>query len=150
MVRVRRLVTTVGLADTERRSVQEASVRALHEAELTDGSRVVLLADRGFTWSVHASRIGDGGTDAPRPGDVPGAWDAISVAELEEDARTVVGPDEAYGGMTQEQMAAGHWKTLAAVLAGHGVPVESERLAALPHDVELTDGVLARIAPPPA
>ena len=36
---VRRLVTTVDLADTERRSAHEASVGALHEAELTDGSR---------------------------------------------------------------------------------------------------------------
>src|SRR5215203_1802243 len=102
MVRVRRLVTTVDLADMQGRPVQEASVRALHEAELSDGTRVALLEDRGFTWSVHASRIGEGGTDAP-PGDPPGAWEAMSVAELEEDARTVVGPDEAYGGLTQEQ-----------------------------------------------
>ena len=46
-------------------------------------------------------------------------------------------------------MAAAHWETLAALLAEHGVPVEPERLAALPHDVELTDRVLARIGRPP-
>ena len=77
------------------------------------------------------------------PAQVPGAWEHETVAQLENDARSVVGPDEAYGDITYEQMDAGHWKTLAAVLAEHGVQVEPERLASLPHDVELTRRVRA-------
>jgi len=145
VVGVRRLITTVDLAEREPRPAHEASVSALHEAELTDGRRVVLLDDRGFTWAVRVATFGEHGDDAAH---VPGAWETTTLSDLEENARTVVGPDEAYGDVTEAEMAAGHWETLAATLADHGVQVDPEQLSTLPHDVELTGRVLARIRRP--
>ena len=145
MVGVRRLVTTVDIDDTYPRPAHEASVSALHEAELDDGSRVVLLDDRGWTWSMQV-RAGD----AIPPAERPDAWEHTAVADLEEDARTVVGPEEPDSEFTQEQVEAAHWAYVAAALARHGVQVAPEHLAALPHDVELTERVLARIGRPAA
>ncbi len=101
------------------------SVSARHEAVLSDGRRVVLLNDRG--WS--------GGT-----------WADETVDELERTARFAVGPDEAFEGRTQADMEADHWDALARVLQQQGVEVEAAELKVLPHDVELSDRVLARVA----
>ena len=35
--------------------VAQASVLARHEAQLTDGRRVVIFSDRGWCWSVHST-----------------------------------------------------------------------------------------------
>ncbi|MFI5763449.1 hypothetical protein ACIA8F_21230 [Streptomyces sp. NPDC051563] len=57
----------------------------------------------------------------------------------------VVGPDEPFDGMTQEQMAAGHWGHLAGVLGERGADVSAQELARLPHDVVLSDRLRAWI-----
>ena len=99
-------------------------MRARHEAVLADDRRVVLLNDRG--WS--------GGT-----------WAQETAEEMERTARFVVGPDEPFEGRTQDDMEADHWNSLARVLQQQGVEVEAAELKALPHDVELSDRVLARL-----
>jgi len=109
---VARLVTTAELAGTE-----PFSVRVLHEAELPDGRRVLLLADRGFTSS--------GPYDSP--------------AEIEAEARTVVGPDEPFSERTSEDMAAGHWAALAERLRSQGVETTAAELRQAPHDVVLSE-----------
>jgi hypothetical protein len=105
MTVVARLVTHADLAapDPDPRSF---SVTARLEAVLADGRRVVLLDDRG--WGV------SGGADV-RAG--------LSTEEVAWTTRMVVGPDEPPDGMTHEQMAAGHWGHLAALLRRHGATV---------------------------
>ncbi|HWG95408.1 MAG TPA: hypothetical protein VNU66_14435 [Mycobacteriales bacterium] len=110
-----RLVTTVLPAPGPR-----VSVSLLHELELDDGRRVLLLDDRGF------------GSTA--------SWSQVTRADVERDARTCVGPDEPFGDRTADDMARDHWAELA---ARAGVP--APELAALPHDVELHPDVEARL-----
>jgi hypothetical protein len=64
---------------------------------------------------------------------------------MERTARVVVGPDEPFDGRSQADMEAGHWDTLWRILRQHGVEVAAAELKALPHDVLLSDRVLARI-----
>ncbi|MHA6621019.1 hypothetical protein [Pseudonocardia sp. DLS-67] len=115
-------------ADVEDRAPDTGlvAVRALHEAVLPGGSRVLLLDDRG--WSSSA------------------AWAAVTVPDVEETARMVVGPDEPPEGGTWEESQASHWTYLARRLQGHGVSVDPEELRRLPHDVVLGDRLLARMA----
>jgi hypothetical protein len=63
------------------------------------------------------------------------------------DGRRIVllGPDEPSAGHTQADVEAGHWDMLARALRTHGVDVEAAELEAVPHDVELSDPVLARV-----
>ncbi|MET9853887.1 hypothetical protein ABZY57_13160 [Streptomyces sp. NPDC006450] len=126
---VTRLVTYTDL-DVGATSARQLSVSARLEAVLADGRSVVLLDDRG--WSSSG------------PADIR----ALSSAEdIEETARTVVGPDEPFDGMTQEQMAAGHWGYLADVLGQQGVDVPAHELRRLPHDVVLSERLRAWIGP---
>ncbi|MGH3491275.1 MAG: hypothetical protein ACRDP8_25565 [Actinopolymorphaceae bacterium] len=105
----------------------QLSLSALHLAVLDDGRRLTLLDDRG--WGVHGP---------------PDALRQTSVEEIEADARMVVGPDEAYGGRSQADMAAGHWSSLAGILRQQGVLVDVEELSGLPHDVELGERLRTR------
>ncbi|MFI7278349.1 hypothetical protein [Streptomyces sp. NPDC049879] len=116
---VARLVTYVEL-DGAATDDRQLSVSARLEAELADGGSVVLLDDRG--WGV------SGG---------PGLRGRLSPEEIEQDARTVLGPDEPYGELTSERMAADHWNALAAILRGRGVAADGAGLAGLRHDVVL-------------
>ena len=84
------------------------SYSARLDAVLADGSRVVLLDDRGWSESP------DIGPEDP---------DQIAFT-----ARTVVGPDE-------DASEDAHWEALAATLRAHGVAAGGQTLAALPHDV---------------
>lgn len=68
-----------------------------------------------------------------------------SVEDIEETARVVVGPDEPPDGYSQEEMDASHWAYLAGVLRQQGVVVGAEELKRLPHDVVLSERLLARI-----
>lgn len=111
---------------------RQMSVSARHEAVLTNGGRVLLLADRGWC--------------ASGPPDI---WAVTSVEEIAETARTVVGPDEPFGGRSQSDMEADHWAFLAAVLRRHGVDVDALELGRLPHDVVLSEQLLARIGHQP-
>jgi hypothetical protein len=68
------------------------------------------------------------------------------VEDIERTARDVVGPDEPDEGHSWRDIEASHWRALAQKLCEQGVDVEAAELEALPHDVELSDRVLARIA----
>ena len=126
---VARLVTFVDVGD-EMFPARQMSVSARHEAVLVDGCRLLLLDDRG--WS--ASR-----NDELDP------WADTSVEEIEETARVVVGPDEPFGGRSQQDMEADHWTYLAGILQRQGVVVDALELRALPHEVVLSERLRARV-----
>jgi len=132
MPEVVRLVTVADLQEAD--DVRDMSVSARLEAVLSDGRRVVLLDDRGWTSSLRGA-----GADSM---DV---WATTSEGEIAQTARAVVGPDEAYGRRSQRDMEAGHWNTLAGTLREHGVAADADRLRRLPHDVVLTDRLRARL-----
>jgi hypothetical protein len=115
------------------------SVSARHEAVLADGQRVLLLDDRGWTAeSFHAAADGTRRRST-------GIWATATREEMERTARAVVGPDEPFGGRTRAEEEAGHWDFLARKLHEEGVDIDGAELRALPHDVELSDRVLARL-----
>jgi hypothetical protein len=107
---------------------REMSFSALHQAVLEDGRRLTLLDDRG--WSVHGP---------------PDIWQQASVVEIHADARTVVGPDEPFGSHSQAHMESDHWAYLANILRAQGMQIDPEELSRLPHYVELSERLLARI-----
>ena len=123
MTAVARLLTTAYVDDPA--PDDHVSVRARHEAVLTDGRRVLLLDDRGW-----------GST---------GRWSAASAGDIAETARVVVGPDEPPEGRTREEEQTGHWAHLARILAEQGVAIDARDLRRLPHDVVLTERLLALI-----
>ncbi|MFF0486494.1 hypothetical protein [Streptomyces sp. NPDC004435] len=125
MPAVTRLVTHVEL-DAVHTTDRQLSVSARLEAELSDGRALVLLDDRG--WSVSG------------PADLRAF---LTRSSVEDDARTVVGPDEPFGDQTPEQAAADHWGALAARLARQGVPADTAVLASLPHAVVLGEHLRA-------
>ena len=65
--------------------------------------------------------------------------------DLEDTARVVVGPDEAFADHSQDDMAADHWAHVARVLQQHGVGVTPHELTNVPHDVVLSERLLARV-----
>jgi hypothetical protein len=67
-------------------SVGQASVVARHEALLTDGRRVVIFDDRGWSWSAWSADGTHGSVTARDP------WSWESRQDIEETARVVVGP----------------------------------------------------------
>ncbi|MEV4163197.1 hypothetical protein [Nonomuraea dietziae] len=111
--------------DVDDQAADTISVSARHEAELVDGTRVLLLNDRGWGSSQ--------------------GWAATSVADIQETTRAVVGPDEPFGGRSQEDMEADHWASLQQLAQRQGVIVDAAALRQLPHDVVLSQQVLARI-----
>lgn len=124
MTTVTRLVT---YADMRRNPFQPGreSVAARHELELSDGRRVVLLNDRGWASS--------------------GSWAETSVKNIQENARMVVGPDEPPAGRSHEDEAKLHWNYLQKIAQQQGVAVDADELRQLPHDVVLSQRLLARI-----
>jgi hypothetical protein len=124
MSAVARLVTHVDYDGTDR-----TSVSARLEAELSNGRRVLLLDDRGWSGS---GNIEDGGLE-----------------QIETTARAVVGPDEPPDGESYAHMEASHWATLAETLRRAGVDVDGSALRQLPHDVVLSDRLLARVGGDP-
>jgi hypothetical protein len=125
MAAVERLVTSVELVDDAPRRY---SMSARHEAVLTDGSRVLLLDDRGWTSGLHSYGDGDG--------ELPDMWSLQSAEGIEQDARHVVGPDESVDE---------HWVYLAGILERQGVGADPGELSRLPHDVVLGERVLGRL-----
>jgi hypothetical protein len=135
---VRRLVT---LADVrEDGQVGRISVSARHEAVLEDGRRVLLLDDRGWTEELRGA--GTNGIDD--------LWAHTRERDIVETARVVVGPDEPYGGRSQDDLETDHWNALAENLRAHGVVVDAGELRQVPHDVVLSDRLLARLGQAPA
>lgn len=127
MSTVTRLLTS---ADVEDGAGAGVSVSARHELELADGRRVLLLDDRGWGSS--------------------GGWDAVSVAEVDQTARMVVGPDEPFGGRSREEETVAHWEALARTARSQGVAVDAAVLRQLPHDVALSPQLLARLGGRPS
>jgi hypothetical protein len=133
MPRVVRLVTLADVRDAV--DARDISVSARHEAELEDGSRVLLLDDRGWTESLRGA--GANGIDD--------LWAHTTERHIAETARVVVGPDEPYGGRSQDDMETDHWDALAGNLRAHGVVAVASELRQLPHDVVLSDRLRARL-----
>jgi hypothetical protein len=137
MHRVVRLVT---LADArEDVDVGGISVSVRHEAVVEDGSRLLLLDDRGWTEALRGA--GANGIDD--------LWALTLERDIVESARVVVGPDEPFGGRSQDDMEADHWNALAENLRAHGVVVDASELRQLPHDVVLSDRLRARLGQRP-
>jgi hypothetical protein len=143
MSAVSRLVTFVDLREGVG-DAHQMSVSARHEAELLDGRRVLLLDDRG--WS---SRLLTASSAGALPEEQPDIWTTTSIEEIEETARTVVGPDEPPEGFSPEDAETAHWTYLSDVLRRHGVVVEPLGLKGLPHDVALSERLLARLGQQP-
>ncbi|WP_282070462.1 hypothetical protein [Janibacter hoylei] len=127
---VTRLLTVVDL-DGGANGPRSMSVSALHLAVLDDGTRRVLLDDRG--WSA-------GGPD--------GLWERMTTEEIADTALTVVGPDEPDGDLTADQMTQAHWESLAERLRAQGVAVDGADLRRIPHEVELGQRLRARLGRP--
>jgi hypothetical protein len=142
-----RLLTFVDLGDDhdDGPDARTMSVSARHEAVLADGRRVVLLADRGWGGQLGASWDDEPSEQDRRDLELPGVWSFVTVEDMERTARDVVGPDEPFGDQTQADVEADHWDALARVLQRQGIEVEAPELKVLPHDVELSDRVLARV-----
>jgi len=122
-----RLMTFVD-ADDEVPDARQISVSARHEAVLDDGRRVLLMDDRG--WSESGP---------------PNIWVQTSVQDIVDTTRAVVGPDEPFGGRSHQDMEADNWAQLAGVLEGHGIAADARDLKRLPHDVVLSERLLARV-----
>lgn len=125
MAAVTRLVTFADVGDKNVVATRQVSVSARHEAELADGGRVLLLNDRGW-----------GSTQG---------WAATSIEDIQETTRVVVGPDEPSGGRSREDMAVAHWACLQQILQRQGVAADAAELRQLPHDLVLSQRLLARI-----
>ena len=142
MSAVTRLVTFVDLAEGVG-DTRQTSFSARHEAMLLDGRRMLLLDDRGWSWSSPISF--QAGDHDSRREQQPDSWAMTSVEEIEQTARMVVGPDEPFEGSSQEDAEQGHWAYLSDLLRQHGVVVDASDLRRLPHDVVLSDRLLARV-----
>jgi len=139
---VTRLVTSVDLAEGVG-DTRQTSFSARHEAMLLDGRRVLLLDDRGWTWSSPISfQAGDRDSRREQHSD---NWAMTSVEDIEQTARMVVGPDEPSDGFSQEDAEHAHWAYLSDVLRQQGVVVDALDLRRLPHDVVLSERLLARV-----
>ncbi|MGI5350733.1 hypothetical protein ACQEU8_21520 [Streptomyces sp. CA-250714] len=139
MTAVTRLVTHVEMSGTGT-DARSLSVSARLEAVLADGRSETLLDDRGWSSMLHG-----GGVDEQQAG--IRAW--ISVEDVEETARMVVGPDEPVDGESYEDAATAHWTHLADTLARQGVHADARELERLPHDVVLGERLWAWIADEP-
>jgi hypothetical protein len=144
-----RLVTVVDLDDANDPGpdARSYSVSARLDAQLDDGRRVVLLDDRGWSATSRIAWDHEPSEEERRQARNLKAWERQTVEEMERTARFVVGPDEPLPGWTHAEEAAAHWAELARRLQQQGIEIDGAELGALPHDVELSDRVLARIGP---
>lgn len=147
MAAVARLLTFVDLNDTDDAGpdARRRSVTARHEAVLADGRRVLLLDDRGWTGELRVAWGSEPSEERRRRVERESIWATETVEEMKRTARVVVGPDEPSKGGSQADMDAYHWDHLSRILRQHGVEVAATELKGLPHDVELSHRVLARI-----
>lgn len=93
--------------------------------ELDDGERVPLLTDRGWASSE--------------------LWEDADVADMESVALVVVGPDAPYDDVDEVYMARAHWAGLEREARCRNVDITAEQLSGLPHHVEFSEDVLARV-----
>ena len=113
------------------------SLSARHEAVLLDGRRL-LLDERGWSSELQAA--------VPDGADI---WTLTPVKDIQDTARVVVGPDEPVEGRSPEDAEADHWTWLVDVLDRRGVDVDMSALRQLPHDVLLSERLLARLGREP-
>lgn len=108
---------------------------------------MLLLDDRGWSFSslITAFQAGDPSDRDSAQEQQPDIWAMTSVEEIEQTARIVVGPDEPFNGSSQEDAEQGHWAYLSDVLRQHGVVMYALDLRRLPHDVVLSERLLARV-----
>jgi hypothetical protein len=130
MPRVVRIVTRADVQDHP--DPRTMSVSARMEAVLDDGRRLLLLDGRGWSSSLR----GAGADEAD-------IWADVSEDEIAEMTRVVVGPDEPFGGHSQADMETDHWNALAETLRSQGITIAGGELMQLPHDVVLSDRLLA-------
>jgi hypothetical protein len=133
---VARLLTLVDLRDNDLEGQMSFSAR--HEAVLEDGRHLLLLDDRGWSSSFPRTTA-----DSDSARDVPDFWATTSREEIEETTRFVVGPDEPFGERSQEDMERDHWAYLAGILRQQGVAADADGLKDLPHDIVLSERLLA-------
>jgi hypothetical protein len=95
----------------------------------------LLLDDRGWTEELRGAGANE----------IDDLWALTVERDIVETARVVVGPDEPFGGRSQDDMETDHWNTLAENLRDHGVVVDADELRQLPHDVVLSDRLRARL-----
>lgn len=132
MHEAKRLLTSIDIdepAGTPRDADREMSISALLELELASGRRVTLLDDRGW------------GSSGPS-----NIWARTSLEDLVDTARTVVGPDEPPDRVSYEEADARYWARMAAIAQAKGVRIEAGDLPALPHDVDISQEIRARVA----
>ncbi len=120
--------------DLTRESGPELAFRVTEFADLADGRRLVLRAERGFT-----SRLNGPGADEPGA-----AWRHETPAGLAADVLATVLPDDA------EETGEDHpWEELAGLLRDRGVAVPAVELRRVPYVVEFSDRVQARLPAAP-
>jgi hypothetical protein len=115
------------------------TVSVRHEAVMDDGSRLLLLDDRGWTQEARGAGANE----------IDDLWSITSERDIVETARAVVGPDEPFGGHSQDYMETSHWNTLAEHLRAQGVVADAGDLRRLPHDIVLSDRLRARLGKSP-
>jgi hypothetical protein len=140
VVAVSRLIIYVDVNDWPGQPAGQVSCSAGLKAELADGRDVVLLDGRG--WSVGVRVVGGGAASDQ--------WSWMTQEDVEETARTVLGPDEPAAGESYEDAARAHWSALAEALHQAGVAASADALQSLPHVVVLSDRLLGRIDGPRA
>jgi hypothetical protein len=134
MPRVLSLLTLVDLREDDADS-RRISVAVTQEAVLDDGRRILLLDGRG--WSSELRGAG--------AGEIPDIWATASEHEIAEQALVVVGPDEPFGGRSQEDMARDHWEVLAETLRAEGASVNGAQLRVLANRVVLSERLRKRM-----
>ena len=126
MAVLKRLLTYADVGDDPSRPTR-VNVVLRHEVELEDGRRILLLADRGW-----------GGEE----------WTDTSAENIRSTSRMVVGPDAPPAGRSEEDMQNIHWHSLKEIAQSQGVTVDASELKRLPHDVMLSQRLLARLDDP--
>src|ERR1700683_909907 len=99
------------LTDVDGRDARGSSIFAHLYVVLSDGTRVLLLNDRG--WSSNQS------------------IDKMTRDDVASTAKMVVGPDRPGLGETDAQMETWHWESLASRLADSGVTITGAGLSEL-------------------
>lgn len=127
MTAAKRLVTFADIPTGQSRRDDVVSIAVRHILELTDGSQVLLLNDRGW-----------GGS---------GSWNEVTTETVRANARMVVGPDEPPPGRSREEEEKNHWMYLQQIVERQGFTISAEVLRLLPHDVVISPELLARLRP---
>jgi hypothetical protein len=122
MAAPQRLLT---LTDIDDRDARGTSIFAHLYVVLTDGIRVLLLDDRGWSSSQPI--------------------DDMTRAYVTSTAKMAVGPDGPGPGETDAQMETWHWESLARRLEDSRLSITGIDLSELPHDVEISESLSKRL-----